>query len=217
MSEDKTAITLTGRLSKKSAKTITANLSFAGTATKTTDYTLSSEVLTFAPGDSIKTITINPVNDTDVEVLETIVIAVASSTNLSTAYPTAVSINLSSDDNAGITLSFDKTTISEKSGKAILTATLAAPTSKNVVINFASKGNANFDVDYNINFKSKGIKTVAGDNSIGNALNQTSYPWGLALDKAGNLYVAENNSGRILKWKPGANSAELVVGQFGIK
>lgn len=49
--------------------------------------------------------------------------------------------------------------------------------------------------------------TVAGGNGIGRAANQTSYPWGLTGDAAGNLYVAEFGNHRVQKFPDGSTSA----------
>jgi DNA-binding beta-propeller fold protein YncE len=43
----------------------------------------------------------------------------------------------------------------------------------------------------------------------GHALGQVKHPWGLAVDGAGNLYVAENLNGRIQKWDVQGNWSSL--------
>jgi DNA-binding beta-propeller fold protein YncE len=39
--------------------------------------------------------------------------------------------------------------------------------------------------------------------SYGPNLGQVSRPWGLAVDAAGNLYVADTGNNRVLKYTPG--------------
>lgn len=49
--------------------------------------------------------------------------------------------------------------------------------------------------------------TVAGGNGYGSATNQLGSPWGLAVDNAGNLFVADNGNQRILKFPAGSTAA----------
>ncbi|CAF2062987.1 unnamed protein product, partial [Rotaria magnacalcarata] len=46
-------------------------------------------------------------------------------------------------------------------------------------------------------------------------LNQLRDPTGLFIDNAGNIYVTDNRNFRIVKWKPGASSGQVVVGGNG--
>lgn len=55
--------------------------------------------------------------------------------------------------------------------------------------------------------------TVAGGNGSGSAANQFSNLYfGLVVDPAGNLYVADAGNSRIQKWAPGATQGETVAG-----
>jgi gliding motility-associated-like protein len=65
-----------------------------------------------------------------------------------------------------------------------------------------------------LNYKSVGV-TVAGSNGYTASANQLSFPIGLALDAAGNLYVADFYSNRIQKWAPGALTGITVAGGNG--
>ena len=56
------------------------------------------------------------------------------------------------------------------------------------------------------------ITIVAGGNGNGRGANQFSYPYGLCLDPAGNIYVADWDNSRIQKWAPGATSGTTVAG-----
>ncbi|GAB3494039.1 hypothetical protein GCM10027341_09710 [Spirosoma knui] len=52
--------------------------------------------------------------------------------------------------------------------------------------------------------------TVAGGLPL--AANQLNLPSGVAIDKDGNIYVADGNNNRIQKWTPGATQGTTVAG-----
>lgn len=54
--------------------------------------------------------------------------------------------------------------------------------------------------------------TAAGGNGSGNAANQLSYPLGIFVDASGNLYVADNQNNRVVRYAPGAASGVVVAG-----
>jgi gliding motility-associated-like protein len=59
------------------------------------------------------------------------------------------------------------------------------------------------------------IVTIAGGNGEGAAANQLSRVFGVAVDGAGNVYVADMNNNRVQKWAPGATSGVTVAGGNG--
>ena len=76
-----------------------------------------------------------------------------------------------------VTISLNKTSMSEAGGVATLTATLSAPTSQAVTIALKRSGTATDQADYNPNFAGKGeATTVAGGSSAANQLNYQIYP-----------------------------------------
>jgi hypothetical protein len=52
-------------------------------------------------------------------------------------------------------------------------------------------------------------EVVAGGNGVGNALNQLYNPRGLTVDGSGNVYVADYNNYRIVKWAPDATEGVI--------
>jgi len=57
--------------------------------------------------------------------------------------------------------------------------------------------------------------TVAGGNGYGVAANQLSYPYGVFVDRNGNIFIADIENNRIQKWAPGATSGVTVAGGNG--
>jgi hypothetical protein len=57
--------------------------------------------------------------------------------------------------------------------------------------------------------------TVAGGNGKGNGLNQLNYPRGIYVDDDQTIYVTDSWNDRIVEWKCGAISGQIVVGGNG--
>ncbi|MDB4742708.1 Ig-like domain-containing protein, partial [Cyclobacteriaceae bacterium] len=114
-----------------------------------------------------------------------------------------------------VTLTIDKITMAEN-GTATITATLNASHAGETIINFTPSGTAILDVDYLVTYTGKGaVTTVAGGNGQGSAANQFDYPYGVAVDASGNIYVADGTNQRIQKWAPGASEGTTVAGGNG--
>jgi sugar lactone lactonase YvrE len=114
-----------------------------------------------------------------------------------------------------VSLSLDKTSISEAGGVATLTATLSAPTSQAVTIALKRSGTATYQVDYDATFVGKGIVTTVAGGNYGSAANQISNAKGVYVDSNGNIFVADFNNHRIQKWTPGAIEGITVAGGNG--
>ena len=199
-------VTLTATLSRVSGKTIEIPYTVGGTATESTEFTVSSSPITIAPGSTTATVTVSTsgLDDTDVEVLETIILTFDTLVNV-TSSETDVTLSLISDDKPSVTgITLDKTEIAEDGSEAILTATISEGHSKDVIIPLTISGTAELNSDYSTEFGSKGTKTVAGGNGRSSDLNAFYNPYGLAIDNSGNIYVADYNNSRIMKWIPGA-------------
>jgi len=64
-------------------------------------------------------------------------------------------------------------------------------------------------------FKQDGI-TIAGGNGRGNQLNQLNFPWSVHVDDNNQIiYIAESENHRVVEWKYGAKSGQVVAGGNG--
>lgn len=62
-------------------------------------------------------------------------------------------------------------------------------------------------ITVNTSIPTWGNKTiVAGNNGAGSALNQLNNPFAVAVDGGGNMYIADNTNGRVLRWSQGAST-----------
>lgn len=214
-----TDVILTATLDVLSSETVTIDFDLSGTAVQTTDYTVSSQSITIAPGaqSGVISISTNGLDDDEIEVLQTIILT----PTLTNATTTAdfVNLNLLSDDNPRVTsITNTETSIEENGGVSVITATLDAPASKPTHIILDVAGNAGYEVDYAADYSSKGeftISTVAGGNGAGAANDQFNFTSGLYVDTSGNVYVADLLNHRVQKWAKGATSGITVAGGNG--
>lgn len=57
--------------------------------------------------------------------------------------------------------------------------------------------------------------TMAGGYGSGNEINRLYQPWGLYVDDSQTIYVADYSNHRIMEWKPGAISGQVIAGGTG--
>jgi hypothetical protein len=163
-----TDVTLKATPSVVSGKEIRIPFTLSGTATLTTEYTVSANEIVIPANATSGSITIstNGKNDTAVEVMETIKFTVGTLVNATTT-TTEIVLNLESDDNSTITSIVALPITFAESASSTITATIDLPSSKDVIVPIAFTGTAKLDEDYNGTFSSKGeetlIKTLPSD------------------------------------------------------
>ncbi|HCF03527.1 FG-GAP-like repeat-containing protein [Flavobacterium sp.] len=152
-----TDVTLTAIPSIVSGKEIRIPFTLSGTATLTTEYTVSANEIVIPANAASGSITISTrdKNDTAVEVMETIKFTMGTIVNASST-TTEVILNLESDDNPTITSIVGAPTTFAENASSIITATIDLPSSKDVIVPIAFTGTAGLDVDYSGTFPSLG-------------------------------------------------------------
>ena len=106
--ENAGSATFTVSLSGASYQTVTVNYATNnGTATGNSDYAATSGTLTFAPGETTKTITVPIINDTNVEANETFNVNLTVPTNATITDAQGVGIILNDDSTARPTIDLD--------------------------------------------------------------------------------------------------------------
>ncbi|MFM9959793.1 MAG: ELWxxDGT repeat protein [Planctomycetaceae bacterium] len=135
---------------------LTVNFNKSGTATLTTDFaqtgaatfTASTGTLSFASGQTSKTITINPVADAVLESDETVVLTLASAATYSIGTANAATGTILNDD-PRVSLAVTPASLLENgTGNATYTFTRTGSTAGSLTVNFAVGGTATFDSDY---------------------------------------------------------------------
>ena len=166
-------LTFTVSLSPASDRQVTVNYADAGTGTATsgTDYTalVASNTLTFAVGDTNKTITVSVSGDTMYESDETVVLMLSDAsagTNITTASGTGTIEN----DDATPVFSIDSPSVEEVdtgSVKLIFTVTLTPASYEQATVNYADAGTgtATSGTDYTALAASNTLTFAAGETS----------------------------------------------------
>ena len=158
--EGAASVTVTVSLSAASGKTVTVNYATGdGTAVAPGDYTAASGMLTFAPGDTSKTVMVAVVSDTVNETDEAFTFTLSGESNATLGTSSAT---VTIEDNP--TLTVDDVTTAGESGNATLTVSLDVVGAADVTVNYAtSNGTAVEPGDYTA---TSGMLTIdAGDMS----------------------------------------------------
>jgi hypothetical protein len=174
------SITLTVTTSMVATEDIVVSLAAAGTATSGTDYTALPSSLTIAAGQTTKTASFTPIDDSlyDATSNETAIISISSVSGGNALESGDQSVTLTITDNESaptVTLASNVTSMNEDGGSATITATLSAATYDNVVVSIGYSGSATADTDYT---NAPTITIPAGDTSAsitGSAVSDDVY------------------------------------------
>ena len=140
----------------------TIALSLAGTATKGTDYTISSESLTLTAGQSSVTATITATMDTASDDNETVVVTASSGgAAIGTAQTVTITETLPTPT---LTIAVDPASIAEAAGTSTVTVSTGTPFTANQTIALTLGGTATEISDYTIG--STSLTLTAGEMSV---------------------------------------------------
>ncbi len=136
--------TVTATLSAVHNADVTVTLAASGTATGGgADYSLASNTITIAAGQTTGTTTVTAVEDLLDEPDETVIVDIDQVNNAVEAGTQQKTITiLDNDDPPSVTLSVNNATIAEAAGASTVTATLSNPSSQQVTVTLAATGTA---------------------------------------------------------------------------
>jgi len=139
-----TTLAFTVSLSAPSGKAITVDYTTAnGTGTAGTDYTaISTMTLTFAIGETSKTVNVTISGDIGYEPDENFYINLTAPTNSSISDAQGIGTIANDDADPTVTLSVNNANIAENAGVATVTATLSAASTKDVTVTLGYTGTA---------------------------------------------------------------------------
>ncbi|KPA16876.1 hypothetical protein MHK_002907, partial [Candidatus Magnetomorum sp. HK-1] len=145
-------VTITATLSLASEKAISVDYDLTGGTATASDYTFTSNTLTFAAGVTTQTFTCEINDDTLDESTETIIFGFGSYTNVTIIEGASSNYELSIGDNDDPpTVSWNVSTISvnENAGTQLVTATLVSVSGQDVFFSYTvTAGTATSDTDY---------------------------------------------------------------------
>jgi len=134
-------LVFTVALSAPAAATVTVNYATAGgSATSNSDFVSQSGMLSFAPGETSKTISVDVVGDTTYESDESFTVALSGVTGNATIKTASAAGTITNDDAqpALPTLAISSVTALESAGAFVFTVTLSSPSATSVSVRFAT-------------------------------------------------------------------------------
>ena len=138
--ESNTSFTVPMFLSRASSSIVTVNYAITGTATSGSDYTTATGNVTFAPGQTSKTLNLTVLNDTEIESNETMIVTLSGPTGATLGSPSVFTYTLI-DNDAAPTVSFDlmQGNVTEGSSKSF-TVSLSHPSDQTVTVAYSITG-----------------------------------------------------------------------------
>ncbi|HEU0009181.1 MAG TPA: Calx-beta domain-containing protein [Verrucomicrobiae bacterium] len=120
----------------------------AGTATDGSDFTASTGTLNFAPGDTVKTLPLQLLDDSTLEPSETILIALSNPDGALLGSLTNQTFTILDDDAPVVSISSTDTNAAETGDTALVTLTRTGSTNAPLTVNLSRTGTATPGIDY---------------------------------------------------------------------
>ena len=132
------------------AAALAVNFAVTGTATPGSDYASIGTSVTIGAGSSKATLTVTPVNDTEVESPETVVATLSADAAYTVGTPSSATVTIASDDlPPKVQFSAAASSGAEGTPSAVINVTLSAPSSQTVTVHYATaNGTATAPSDY---------------------------------------------------------------------
>ena len=137
------------------------NYTVGGTATPDSDYISLGSTISIGDGQESASITVTPINDSEVEAgLETVIVTLTTGSGYTVGAPNNATVNIDSEDTAGI--SIDDVVVNEGDGTATFTVTLNGNVPLGATVTYSTANNtATAGSDYGAN---TGILTFSGSS-----------------------------------------------------
>jgi hypothetical protein len=170
-----------------------------GSAEDGTDYTAANGVLSFAPGETVKTVVIDIINDNLAESSESFDLALSDAVGLILADPDATAL-IAANDGGNATapeISVEDAVANEDEGQAQFIVRLSAPSAKTVSVQYATAdGTAVADGDYasqagTLTFAPGETAKAVNVKLADDAVAETTQGFQLALSKPVNASLAD--------------------------
>jgi endoglucanase len=218
---------VTVSLSMSSTEAVTVNYATAnGTAQAGSDYVAKSGTLTFAPGETSKTIAVSVIGDTAVEANETFLLNLSSPTKAALADGQSV-VTITNDDAPAPALSVSDVSVTEgQSGmtNAVFTVSLSAASSAPVAVSYTTvDGTASAGSDYTA--KSGTLSFAPGETTktvavsvIGDLLSEANEAFRFNLSGASGATIAKaQGTGAILNDDQSAPTPMITVADISLQ
>ena len=127
---------------------ITVNYSVTGTAVNGTDYTTLGGSVVIAASSASSTITITPVDDSDVEGDETVIVTLASGTGYTVGTPTNDTVTIADNEPVVSISATDATATEASTTTGTFTVTRTGDTTNAITVNYSVTGTAVNGADY---------------------------------------------------------------------
>ncbi len=147
------------------AAALTVNLTRAGTATVTSDYTGVGTPATIPAGQSSLTVTLTPVQDTAVEGQETVTVDLAAGTGYVTGTPSGVVLTIADDDRNVVTIAATTPNAVEGGASGVFTLTRTGNLAATLAVTLTTTGNATTTTDYTTNPASVSTVTFSANQA----------------------------------------------------
>ena len=194
-----TTLQFTVALGAASAKTITLNYATAnGTATAPADYTATSGILSFAPGQISQTVAVTVVGDLFDEADETLLVNLSNAVNASIADPQATGTILDDDLPPALTIS-DVTVVEGNAGtvNAVFTVSTGSASLQQITVDYATaNGTATAPADYSATSGTLSFAPLQTTRTItvavvGDLLDELDETFFINLSNASNATLAD--------------------------